>query len=96
MGCCDEAVTRTQQFHGLDGLPDSTFCCMAKMGYALFCEAEHFYTGRRRVAWEQLLLEDRNALAAQTKAALRAVPPNPAEQFDVLFYNLVRVVTSTV
>jgi hypothetical protein len=97
MGCCgDEIKEKTRRIPDMEGLPDSAYCCMARIAHNLVCAAEHFYTGRDRQNWDHLTEAQREVLALKAKAALKAVQPDARDHYDPLFYSLVRVVTSTV
>jgi hypothetical protein len=97
MSCCGEEVRQqSRPIPDMEGLPDSTFCCMAKMAYNLMGTAEHFYAGRSIARWEWLLPAAQEEYALKARRALKAQPPKSEEPLEQLFYNLVRVVTSTV
>jgi hypothetical protein len=97
MGCCGEIQERAAPvMPNVDGLPDSTFCCMAKMAYAVSRRADFHYTGRSHATWESLPPEDRDEFARQARAAMRGKLLKDSNPLDLLFYDLLRLVTSTV
>ena len=96
MSCCGEVRERSTPLPNMDGLPDSTFCCMAKMAYALSRRADFAYTGRTHATWESLPPEDREEYTRAARAALRGKLLKESNPLDLLFYDLLRVVTSTV
>lgn len=90
MACCKEIPrNQTELF---EGMPDSALMCLARMAYQLTCAAEHFYTGRERIAWEHLHDETCAIFATKARKALTGQPLEEDQLFSSMLHSLVRAV----
>jgi hypothetical protein len=94
MGCCKEVVNN--KLTEFEGLPRTTFYCLARMSYQLACAAETFYTGRERLAWDKLSDAECDVFTDRVMTMISGRPPKSDDQLDLLCFKMVHQLTTNV